>query len=353
MKRIRQIRTVVSLLIFLLLSGCGLNLYDSQAPLPQDSAFAVHYIDVGQADAALVVCDGHYMLIDGGNAADSDLIYSYLQNQGADHLDYMVATHAHEDHIGGLSGALNYATVDTALSPVTSHDTKVFQNMLKYLAQQDKTLTVPQPGDAFSLGSASVEILGPVTEYTDTNNTSIVLRIDYGQTSFLFTGDMEREAELDLVDSGAYLSATVLKAGHHGSDTSSSYPFLREVMPQYVVVSVGEGNSYGHPSPDALSRFRDVGAQVYRTDLQGTIIAASDGTSVTFQTEKNAPVSTVPDSSRGDQEGADYVGNANTLKFHYSSCPSVQDIKAENLMSFSSRQQAVEAGYQPCGRCKP
>ena len=336
------------LLLLLLLAACAGQ--GGSAPPPEGSDFAVHFIDVGQADAALVVCDGHYMLIDGGNAEDSDLIYAYLEAHGAKQLDYMVATHAHEDHIGGLSGALNYAQVDTALCPVTQWDTQVFQNMVKYLEAQGGQLTVPEPGNTFSLGSASVEVLGPVEEYSETNNTSIVLRVDYGATSFLFTGDMEAKAERDLVDAGANLSATVLKAGHHGSDTSTCYQFLREVMPQYAVISVGEDNSYGHPSEEVLSRFRDAGVQVYRTDMQGHVIAESDGSQVTFRTEKTADTATNPTQRPKLQT---YVGNAGTGKFHLPDCSSAQNIQGENRVIFLARIQAVLAGYEPCQRCKP
>lgn len=310
----------------------------------------VHFIDVGQADAALVICDGHYMLIDGGNAEDSDLVYAYLEQHGGKHLDYMVASHAHEDHIGGLSGALNYATVDTAFCPVTEYSSKVFQNMVRYLGEQGKSLTVPEPGHSFQLGSAQVEILGPVKEYDDTNDTSIVLRIDYGKTSFLFTGDMETRAEQDLIDSGADLNATVLKAGHHGSGTSSGYQFLREVMPQSVVISVGEGNSYGHPSDEVLSRFRDLGAEVYRTDMQGHVIAESDGNTVVFHTEKEAGTATNPTETPALWT---YIGNTGTKKFHLPECASAQNIQIENQVEFFSRSQAVREGYEPCGRCKP
>ncbi len=255
--------------------------------IAEGSTFAVHYIDVGQADCALVACDGAYMLIDGGNAEDSDLVYSYLKTNGISHLDYMVATHAHEDHIGGLSGAAYAATVGTALSPVTTGTTKVFQSLVKSLGQQNVTLTVPTPGDTFSLGSAQVEILGPRKDYEETNDTSIVLSIDYGQTTFLFTGDMEAPAEADLVEAGVDLSATVLKVGHHGSSSSTSYRFLREVMPEYAVIPVGKGNKYGHPNDAVLSRLEDAGAQVYRSDYHGTIIAESDGTAISFRTEKS------------------------------------------------------------------
>lgn len=322
-----------------------------EQPVPAvGGSLEVHFIDVGQADCALVICDGRYMLIDGGNAEDSDLVYAYLERHGAGHLDCMVASHAHEDHIGGLSGALNYAEVDTALCPVRSYGSKVFQNMVKYLEKQGKSITVPQPGDSFDLGSARVEILGPVREYDDTNNTSIVLRIDYGETSFLFTGDMETEAENDLIDSGANLSATVLKAGHHGSDTSTGYRFLREVMPEYVVISVGEGNSYGHPSQEVLSRFRDAGTEVYRTDMQGHIIAESDGKTVTFTTEKEAGTTTNP---TGNSTLQSYIGNAGSKKFHLPDCASARNIQEDKRVEFYSRSQAVSEGYEPCGRCKP
>ena len=357
MSRKRQKQQSGWLLIFLFIMltlAVAYVLYSRQekaAPPPAaGSSFEIHFIDVGQADSALVICDGHYMLIDGGNAEDSDLVYSYLERRGAKRLDYMVATHAHEDHIGGLSGALNYTAVDAALCPVTEYSSKVFQNMVKYLGEQGKALTVPEPGDKFSLGSARVEILGPVREYDDTNNTSIVLRIDYGETSFLFTGDMETKAEEDLIDSGANLSATVLKAGHHGSDTSTGYRFLREVMPEYAVISVGEGNKYGHPSSEVLSRFRDAGAEVYRTDMQGHVIAESDGKTVTFRTEKEADTATNP---TGGPKVQIYVGNAGTEKFHLPDCASAQNIQEENRVVFLARIQAVLSGYEPCGRCKP
>lgn len=338
------------IMLFLAAAYVLFNRQGEAAPPAEGGSLQVHFIDVGQADAALVICDGHYMLIDGGNAEDSDLVYSYLEHHGAKNLDYMVASHAHEDHIGGLSGALNYAKVDTALCPVMEYSSKVFQNMVKYLEQQGKSLTVPAPGDKFDLGSARVEILGPVQEYDDTNNTSIVLRIDYGETSFLFTGDMETGAEKDLLESGADVRATVLKAGHHGSDTSTGYQFLREVSPRYTVISVGEGNKYGHPSDEVLSRFRDAGTEVYRTDMQGHVIAESDGKTVTFRTEKEADTATNP---TGNSTLQMYVGNSGSKKFHLSDCASAKNIQEDKKVVFLTRLQAVLEGYEPCGRCNP
>lgn len=308
---------------------------------------------MGQGDCALVLCDGQAMLIDGGEASQSSKVYAYLESHGIDHLEYIVATHAHSDHIGGLSGALNYAAVDTALCPVTDYDSKTFSSFVKYLDQQNVSITVPQAGDIFYLGSAAVQVLGPQTFYDNVNDTSIVLKVIYGATSFLFTGDAERTAEADIIDAGYDLSANVLKVGHHGSDTSTSYPFLREIIPKYAVISVGKDNSYGHPTENTLSRLRDAEVQVYRTDLQGTIICTSDGETVSFEVERNAAIQTNPTETTPPTPAdvGEYIGNLNSHKFHLPTCKNLPAEK--NRIYFSSRDEAIEAGYDPCGNCHP
>lgn len=336
--------------------------------IPVDSTFEIHFIDVGQADAALVLCDGKAMLIDGGDSKDSSLIYAYLKQHDVSHLDYIVATHAHEDHVGGLSGALNYATVGTAFCSATAYDSDAFRDFVKYLGKRNVGITVPSAGDFFKLGSATVQILAPIRQSDDPNNMSIVLRIVYGETSFLFTGDAEREEEQDILNAGYALESTVLKVGHHGSDTSTTYPFLREIMPQYAVISVGKGNSYGHPTENTLSRLRDADVKVFRTDMQGHIICTSDGKNVSFTVERNKnadtlqpyePVATPtptkePEPNPTQSAGRDYVLNTNSKKFHYPDCSSVDTMSEKNKAYYTgTRDELISKGYSPCGNCHP
>lgn len=356
---------LLACLLILLAALCGCDLAPSggnpnKEPSGNafaDSSFEIHFIDVGQADAALIICTGKTMLIDGGNVEDSSLIYSYLKKQGITHLDYVVCTHAHEDHVGGLSGALSAATAGKVLSPVTDYDTKAFRDFVAKAAERKCEITVPRAGDRFSLGDALVTVVGPVKSYDDTNNTSLVLRIVYGTTSFLFTGDMEDDAERDLLDAGVTLRSTLLKVGHHGSSTSTAYRFLREVAPQYGVISVGTDNDYGHPTEAVLSRLRDADVTLYRTDLQGDIICRSDGTNLTFTTSKSHSGTTNPtetdrtESDSGAVEEYAYIGNLNSKTFHKTDCSSLP--MEENRIYFTTREEAEAAGYRPCGRCDP
>jgi len=329
--------------------------------------FSVTWIDVGHGDSALIRCDGHAMLIDGGEPEESDKIYSFLKSDGISYLDYIVATHTHEDHIGGLSGALNAADVGTAYCPVTSDASASFENFTKYLGRQGKAVTVPACGSTFSLGSASVRVLGPVDmNTTNVNNTSIILKITYGSTSFLFMGDAESEEEADLIAGTDDLSATVMKVGHHGSNSSSTWSFLTAVKPQYAVISCGENDTYGEPTSETLDKLQRAGAEIYRTDLQGNITCTSDGNTVSFTTEKEADGSallaagtktgdgTEAVSETSSEAAADYVLNTNTKKFHRPTCSKISTMKAKNRKDFNgTREELIEQGYSPCSVCKP
>lgn len=331
------------------------------------SSLQVRFLDVGQADSALILCDGKAMLIDGGNAEDSSLLYAVLKKQKIDYLDYVVGTHAHEDHIGGLSGALSYADVGNIYCPTDSYDSKAFRNFIKAVQKRNCKISIPEAGDHFSLGSAECRILAVNTDPEDPNNASIVLRVTYGETSFLFTGDGERETEQAILNSGEEIQSTVLKVGHHGSDSSTTYRWLRQVDPEYAVISVGKDNSYGHPTEELLSRLRDADVKTFRTDLQGDILFESDGkqVSVTVSKNKDADVfggigknstqkQTEPAPAAPADTGRDYVANKNTKKFHYPTCYSAGQIKASNRWDFhGTREELVGKGYVPCKKCTP
>ena len=316
-----------------------------------EAPFEMHFIDVGQALSVLVECDGQYMLYDGGNVDDGSLVVSYLQSQGVEQLEYVFCSHAHEDHVGGLAAALAYFPAYHVYSPVTEASTKCFKDFVKYTQQQGLQVEVPAVGTTWPLGGATVTMVGPVAQYSDTNDTSIVLRIEYGSTSFLLTGDMEKTAETDLVNSGVNLRADVLQVGHHGSSTSTGYLFLNAVLPEMGVISCGTGNKYGHPHEETLSILRDAKVDVYRTDLQGTITIGSDGQNFTVGTEHFVPDSqlnpTDPAASSTAQQA--YIGNVNSKKFHLPSCSNLPAEK--NQILFSSYDEAVEAGYTPCSSC--
>ena len=211
-------------------------------------------------------------MIDGGNPSYSSFLYSYLEKRDIKYIDYIVCTHEHEDHVGGLAGALNYASVGLAYAPVTESETKAFNSFIKYLDAQGKSLTVPKAGEIFSLGSATVQIVGPIDmnlAENNVNNSSIVLHIKYGATSFLITGDAEEAEELSIVESSFDIKSNVMKIGHHGSYTSTSEAFIKAVGPEYCIISVGEDNVYGHPHDEVMDRIEKYGAQIYRTDLNG------------------------------------------------------------------------------------
>lgn len=335
---------VLFLLLSLLLTGCVTQ--PTTPPTTNASGnMSVHYIDVGQADCALLESDGQYVLIDGGNVEDGENVVDYLLKAGVKELAAVFCSHAHEDHVGGLAAVLEAFPAKAVFAPTRTYSSTCFDKFVYYTDQQRLTVQIPTPGTSITFGSASVSVLGPLKSYPDPNDTSLVLMVRFGDTRFLFTGDMERTAEADLLNAGTDVKADVLKVGHHGSYTSTSYHFLYMVDPDYAVISVGADNDYGHPHKEPLSRLDDAEVSLYRTDLLGTIVAVSDGKNIRFTWSNRDVQPDIPSSDPSLQ----YIGNKSSKAYHHPDCDSLPAEK--NRVFFDTISEAEADGYHPCPRC--
>lgn len=345
---------------------------DSQGENPvadlQGDTLEVHYLDVGQGDAIVIRQGDSAMLIDAGDNSKGTAVWSYLLSQNIDHLDYAVGTHPDADHIGGLDVVLYKTDCNLVLLPEIQKDTRTCEELLETIEERGQSSLTPELGQIFQLGKAQFQVLTDTAkDYGDnTNDYSIALRLTFGDSHFLFTGDGETAAEADMLQSGLPLQADVYKASHHGADTANTEAFLEAVNPDFCVISCGEGNSYGHPRAAVLNRLRAMGVKVFRTDEQGTIVAVSDGEQITFNTSPSdswkagEPVGSAasPESSvAADSNGSGavtYILNTGTKKFHLPDCSSVAKMADKNKQKSSqSREELILAGYEPCKNCNP
>ncbi len=246
----------------------------------------VKFFDVGQADSILVQSAGVNMLIDAGTNNMGNTVVQNLKDLGITKINYLVGTHPHEDHIGGMDDVIKNFEIGTIYMPKVQTNTKTFEDVLDAISNKGLTITTPEVGYVFEVGNTKCEVMcagtGTTEENSNLNLSSIVIRMVYGEESFLFMGDAEEKNE----SSRQWPQATVLKVGHHGSDTSSSESFLNQVKPEISVISVGINNTYGHPKKTTLDKLNALGTSIYRTDQNGTITITCDGTNCVVTTEK-------------------------------------------------------------------
>ena len=344
-----------------------------------NSEMAVHFIDVGQGNAILVQSGGQNLLYDGGDQSHADLIISYLQEQNVENIDYMIASHYDEDHIGGLVPCIDNFSVSNIFGPDYVHTSNLFNNFMNTATANAIIVQYPSVGETFDFGTGSFTVLAPNGISQNSNDNSLVIKLENGSNSFIFTGDAEETSEQDMISTGMNLDCDVLSLGHHGSASSTSWDLLEASTPSWAVISCGQDNSYGHPAASTMEKLRDMNIPVYRTDDQGTIIALSDGDTISwnqepcndytagdakqqsansdtsqaaqYSSEDTAAAPAVetetPDTS-SDTQGRTVWISATGSKYH--SRPDCGNMNP-NKATQETEAQALSQGYEACKKC--
>ena len=382
----KSMKSIMSLIIFsslLALPACSANgsaekgefLPEAQndtvyALVGDEGELRVSFIDVGQGDSEFIeLPNGETLLIDAGTNETGADVVNYIESLGYSSIDYVVGTHPHEDHIGGLDDVIRTFDVESVYMPKVTADTKTFEDVLDAVDEKGLTINTAKAGVTLVDGDRlSVKMLAPVLdEYDNTNDYSAVIKVVYGDTSFLFTGDAEEYAESLITGD---VDSDVLKVGHHGSSTSTGEAFLERVSPSYAVISCGLGNSYGHPHTETIEKLG--GIPVFRTDEMGTIVATSEGSEISFRTlgksdtgnaaqpeaTQETDTTAFPGYDEGSvSEGLDisdgYILNTNSKKIHLPDCSAVDNMSDSNKAYTDDYDQAISEGYTPCKICNP
>lgn len=279
------IKTLVVLIcIILSITACS--------NIQKSNDLVVHFIDVGQADSILVQGPSVNILIDAGNNEDGNQVISYLKHARVQKLDYVIGTHPHEDHIGGMDQVTHSFTIGTIIMPKTTHTTHAYNDVLDAIAAKGLKIQTAVPGTVYQSGDVWMTILAPnKATYKDLNNTSVVVKINYKKTAFIFQGDAEMESEKEILAEGYDITANIIKLGHHGSSSSTSKEYLHKVNPQYAVISVGRNNDYKHPNDSTMRLLKEEGIPVFRTDEGGTIVFTSNGNSISCNKQPGSYIS--------------------------------------------------------------
>ena len=340
----------------------SIKIEDVVTPLYND--LKAYFIDVGQGDCAFIeLPTGETMLIDAGNAGNGTDIVNFIKGKQYSDINYVVATHPHADHIGGMAEVLSSFEIGKMYMPKKAHNTKVYDELLDTIENENIALYTAKAGVNISTnGRVTIDLIAPVSDsYSNLNNYSAVVKITYGDTVFLFMGDAENEVEREILNNDVNVDADVLKVGHHGSHSSSSQSFISAVSPNAAVISAGSGNQYGHPHDETLALLNKADIDIYRTDEVGTIcITADSHKKITVDkkastVKENAPPVAVPSvqqqettkSSGGSGDVIVYTTRTGEC-YHRGSCSSLSKSQFETTVA-----QAQADNYRPCKRCKP
>jgi len=323
----------------------------------------ISYLDVGQGDSIyMILPNGETVLIDAGESKNSASIIKHIKGSNKGTLNYVIATHPHADHIGGMAAVINAFNVKNVYMPDKVHTTRTFEDLIDTIEEKGLSFGIAKAGEVlFDYGNLKAEFIAPVrSNYTNLNNYSAVIMLTYNNRRFLFMGDAEKEVEAEIITTGCDISADVLKVGHHGSNTSSSKGFIEKVKPKYAIISCGTGNSYGHPAASTLATLS--GIDIYRTDEKGTIIVVCDGTNITLNNIKTeiqprapsakpvaaavAKTATITPTKTQEQGTTVYITRTGK-KYHRDGCQYLR--KSQIATSLASARQS----YSPCSRCNP
>ena len=334
----------IAIIMLLSLCGCDSFIFDS---IEFDGALNVHFIDVGQGDSILLESGGVYVLVDAGERDAAQSVCDYLDRCGVKKIDYVITTHPHSDHCGGLTKVINRYDCINFITTETDQQTNTWLDVLHAVDENDVNYIDAKVGDTYSFGESSFEIMGPVYDYyEDYNNHSVVIKATCGNNSFLLTGDAESLSELEMINNGADLDSDVLKVSHHGSSTSSAPQFLNAVSPKCAIISCGKNNDYGHPHVETVNSLNGRNIPYYRTDKLGSIVISSDKQNLTIHYGDESHLIEEP-------KPYSFVGNKNSKKFHISTCEGANKIKESNKVYFDSYEDAINGGYTSCNTCRP
>lgn len=348
--------SLIFLIVVLFLTSCSVSFqnqdskfYDSEgvSVTPSDDTVQFHFIDVGQGDCIFIQNGDKTVLIDAGTYESGHKIYKYLTDRGIKKLDYFIITHPHDDHAGGGENIARGLKIETLfLNSGLDSNSYSYEKFIDVLIEKDITPTYPNLDAVYKIGGMNLKFLSPHKNFGDENENSFVVLIEFGEVKALFTGDIEKKAEDDILSRSTDISADILKVAHHGSRTSSSQHFINAVYPSVAVIQCEKDNKYGHPHDEALERLERVGCKILRTDEEGTILLSTDG--------KTVRRSTGEEYSPADEKQPitfSYIGNKKSKVYHTDLCPNLPG--ENNRITFNSKEEAENSGYKKCGNCNP